>query len=104
MLFGAAALHLLQTFTNQYTPYWPTVLGLILLYEIQDPGNVGTLLRSAAAAGADHVLLGTDYPFAFHDHTPVARAVSAISDETTRNLVIRDNARRFLGLEEHARP
>lgn len=29
----------------------------LLLEDIQDPGNVGTLLRSAAAAGADHVLL-----------------------------------------------
>ena len=27
-IIGAAVLHLLQTFTNQYTPYWPTVLGL----------------------------------------------------------------------------
>ena len=29
----------------------------LLLEDIQDPGNVGTLLRSAAAAGAGHVLL-----------------------------------------------
>lgn len=30
-LIGAAVLYLLQVITNQYTPYWPTVLGLILL-------------------------------------------------------------------------
>jgi len=30
-LVGAATLYLLQVVTNQYTPYWPTVLGLILL-------------------------------------------------------------------------
>jgi branched-chain amino acid transport system permease protein len=30
-IIGAAVLYLLQVFTNQYTPYWPTVLGLILL-------------------------------------------------------------------------
>ena len=30
-MIGAAVLHLLQVVTNQYTPYWPTVLGLILL-------------------------------------------------------------------------
>ncbi len=30
-LIGAAVLYLLQVFTNQFTPYWPTVLGLILL-------------------------------------------------------------------------
>jgi TrmH family RNA methyltransferase len=37
----------------------------LLLYEIQDPGNVGTLLRSAAAAGADHVLLSPHCAFAW---------------------------------------
>ena len=30
-IIGAAVLYLLQIFTNQYTTYWPTVLGLILL-------------------------------------------------------------------------
>ena len=37
----------------------------LLLEEIQDPGNVGTLLRSAAAAGADHVLLSAGCAFAW---------------------------------------
>src|SRR5207244_12977968 len=30
-MIGAAVLYLLNVITNQYTPYWPTVLGLILL-------------------------------------------------------------------------
>jgi branched-chain amino acid transport system permease protein len=30
-MIGAAVLYLLNVFTNQYTPYWPTVLGVILL-------------------------------------------------------------------------
>jgi RNA methyltransferase, TrmH family len=37
----------------------------LLLEEIQDPGNVGALLRSAAAAGADHVLLSPHCAFAW---------------------------------------
>ncbi len=37
----------------------------LLLDGIQDPGNVGTLLRSAAAAGAGHVLLGARCAFAW---------------------------------------
>ena len=37
----------------------------LLLEDIQDPGNVGTLLRSAAAAGADHVLLSHGCAFAW---------------------------------------
>jgi TrmH family RNA methyltransferase len=38
---------------------------VLLLEDIQDPGNVGTLLRSAAAAGADHVLLSPQCAFAW---------------------------------------
>jgi TrmH family RNA methyltransferase len=37
----------------------------MLLEDIQDPGNVGTLLRSAAAAGAGHVLLSPTCAFAW---------------------------------------
>ena len=38
---------------------------VLLLEDIQDPGNVGTLLRSAAAAGAGHVLLSPGCAFAW---------------------------------------
>ncbi len=38
---------------------------VLLLEDIQDPGNVGTLLRSAAAAGAGHVLLSARCAFAW---------------------------------------
>ncbi len=37
----------------------------LLLEDLQDPGNVGTLLRSAAGAGAGHVLLSSTCAFAF---------------------------------------
>jgi aminocarboxymuconate-semialdehyde decarboxylase len=61
-----------------------------------------TLQHLIAKFGATQIMLGTDYPFAFHDRTPVARAASAISDEATRNLVLHANAKRFLGIEEQA--
>ena len=38
---------------------------VLLLEDIQDPGNVGALLRSAAAAGAGHVLLSKTCAFAW---------------------------------------
>jgi TrmH family RNA methyltransferase len=38
---------------------------VLLLENIQDPGNVGTLLRSAAAAGAGHVMLSPQCAFAW---------------------------------------
>jgi len=44
----------------------PATAPLVLLLEdIQDPGNVGTLLRSAAAAGAGHVMLSERCAFAW---------------------------------------
>jgi len=44
----------------------PSDAGFVLLLEdIQDPGNVGTLLRSAAAAGAEHVMLSPACAFAW---------------------------------------
>jgi aminocarboxymuconate-semialdehyde decarboxylase len=61
-----------------------------------------TLLHLISKFGETQIMLGTDYPFAFHDRTPVARAAAAIADEATRTLVVRDNAKRFLGLGELA--
>jgi aminocarboxymuconate-semialdehyde decarboxylase len=61
-----------------------------------------TLLHLIAKFGATQIMLGTDYPFAFHDRTPVSRASSAITDEATRDLVIHANAKRFLGIAEQA--
>lgn len=46
-------------------PAPPTARLALLLEDIQDPGNVGSLLRSAAAAGADHVLLSPRCAFAW---------------------------------------
>jgi TrmH family RNA methyltransferase len=41
----------------QSVPASPDVACCVLLEAIQDPGNVGSILRSAAAAGVRHVLL-----------------------------------------------
>jgi len=44
----------------------PADASLVLFLEnVQDPGNVGTLLRSAAAAGAGHVMLSPTCAFAW---------------------------------------
>ena len=52
-IFGAAVLYLLQVFTNQYTIYWPTVLGLILLVIVLvlPDGLIGLVARVKAARG-----------------------------------------------------
>lgn len=46
-------------------PVPPDAALCLLLEDIQDPGNVGTLIRSAAAAGAGHVLLSPTCAFAW---------------------------------------
>ena len=43
----------------------PTAPLVLMLENIQDPGNVGTLLRGAAAAGAGHVLMSPTCAFAW---------------------------------------
>lgn len=46
-------------------PVAPDAPLVLLLEDIQDPGNVGALLRSAAAAGAGHVVLSARCAFAW---------------------------------------
>ncbi len=46
-------------------PVPPSASFCLLLEDLQDPGNVGTLLRSAAAAGVEHVLLSPTCAFAW---------------------------------------
>lgn len=46
---------------------WPVTLGLVVVADgIQDPGNMGTLLRTAAAAGADGAVLAPGSVDAFN--------------------------------------
>lgn len=48
--------------------------------------------------GASQLLVGTDYPFNFHDRTPVQRIEAAGFDEDTAAALVHRNAERFLGL------
>lgn len=67
-LVGAAELlHDADRFVELYEPAQGTVL--VFLSEVQDPHNVGAIIRSAAAFGADAVLLPT------HKQAPITAAV-----------------------------
>jgi aminocarboxymuconate-semialdehyde decarboxylase len=48
--------------------------------------------------GAGQLMVGTDYPFNFHDRTPVQRIEAAGFDEATVAALVHRNAERFLGL------
>ncbi|WP_409488449.1 amidohydrolase family protein [Pseudomonas promysalinigenes] len=49
--------------------------------------------------GASQLMVGTDYPFNFHDRTPVHRILAAGVAEATASALAYTNAERFLGLD-----
>ncbi|MCG2592381.1 amidohydrolase [Ramlibacter sp. XY19] len=58
-----------------------------------------TLRHLVASFGSTQLLVGTDYPFNFHDRTPVERIEAAGFDEATLAQLTHRNAERFLGLK-----
>lgn len=57
-----------------------------------------TLNHLVAKFGATQLMIGTDYPFNFHDKTPVASIDAPAFDAATRDALLFQNARRFLAL------
>ena len=56
-----------------------------------------TLQHLVAKFGASQLMIGTDYPFNFHERSPVDRIVQAGLDGASVQQLVHDNARRFLG-------
>ncbi|WP_075792271.1 amidohydrolase family protein [Massilia putida] len=63
-----------------------------------------TLRHLADRFGASQLMIGTDYPFAFHDARPVDSVIAAIDDPRVRAQLVTDNAARFLGIDAGASP
>ena len=59
------------------------------------------LRELVAFAGADRVLLGSDYPFDMADARPAETVAAAGLDPEAERLVLGENAARLLGLEVH---
>lgn len=59
-----------------------------------------TLRHLVDRFGASQLMVGTDYPFNFHDRTPVARIEAAGFDDATVQQLVHGNARRFLALDD----
>jgi aminocarboxymuconate-semialdehyde decarboxylase len=57
-----------------------------------------TLQHLVKTFGASQLLIGTDYPFGFHDHSPIAAIELAGFDEITNQHLTAENAKLFLGL------
>ena len=59
------------------------------------PGQLKALVETY---GADHVVLGTDYPFDMADFDPIEHVVSTGFDASTTAALVGGNAKRLLGL------
>jgi len=57
-----------------------------------------TLQHLLARFGESQLMIGTDYPFAFHERKPLAAINDAVADAALRARLITHNAERFLGL------
>jgi aminocarboxymuconate-semialdehyde decarboxylase len=57
-----------------------------------------TLQHLVTQFGASQLMVGTDYPFNFHDSTPVASIENAGFDPGSVQLLLQSNAERFLGI------
>jgi len=58
-----------------------------------------TLRHLVALFGASQIMIGTDYPFAFHDKSPVESLYQAQFDQSVHEQLLSGNARRFLGID-----
>ncbi len=63
-----------------------------------------TLRYLVQSFGETQLLVGTDYPFNFHDRTPVQRIEAAGFDDDTVQRLVHRNAERFLGLTKETNP
>jgi aminocarboxymuconate-semialdehyde decarboxylase len=63
-----------------------------------------TLRHLVASFGDTQLMVGTDYPFNFHDHTPVQRIEAAGFDDDTTARLVQRNAERFLGKQKVTSP
>lgn len=59
-----------------------------------------TLRYLADSFGTSQLMVGTDYPFNFHDRTPVERIEASGFDEGTVAALVHRNAERFLGRQQ----
>ncbi|WP_322400804.1 amidohydrolase family protein [Massilia luteola] len=61
--------------------------------------DAATLRHLLDRFGPTQLMIGTDYPFAFHDARPVDGIAQAVHDPDVRAQLVTHNAARFLGLD-----
>ena len=63
-----------------------------------------TLRHLVDRFGASQLMLGSDYPFNFHERAPAQRVEAAGFDDATVSALLHGNAERFLGLSKETYP
>lgn len=61
-----------------------------------------TLRHLTGLFGETQLMIGTDYPFNFHERDPVGRIEAAFADEHLRQRLLAGNAATFLGRKGEA--
>ena len=59
-----------------------------------------TLAHLVSLFGESQLMIGTDYPFNFHEHAPLDAIAAAVPGDEARARLMHGNARRFLGLPQ----
>jgi aminocarboxymuconate-semialdehyde decarboxylase len=79
-------------------PESPSAQARKLFYDtlVFDPSTLRHLIERF---GPSQLMIGTDYPFAFHDARPVDSIAAAVPDADVRAQLVTRNAARFLGLD-----
>jgi aminocarboxymuconate-semialdehyde decarboxylase len=79
-------------------PVGPSEQARRLFYDtlVFDASTLHVLLQRF---GADALMIGTDYPFAFRDARPVASIEATVADPSVRARLVAGNAARFLALD-----
>lgn len=60
-----------------------------------------TLRHLADSVGVEGLMIGTDYPFALRDKSPLDSVRQAFADPEVREKILHLNATRFLGIQRH---
>lgn len=81
----------------------PVAQARTLFYDtlVFDPATLRHLVETF---GASQLMVGTDYPFNFHDHAPVESIAAAGFDEVTAARLLHRNAQRFLYVAQPKSP
>lgn len=110
---GGGTLAMLLPRLQQAVSVFPSLKDIVLKSPIEQARELyydtlvfdtPTLQHLVRTFGASQLMVGTDYPFNFHDARPLERFRVADFDDVVMDQLTQTNARRFLGLTKGTTP